>query len=127
MRVVNLESHPGLESALNLQGDAMFKRQKKLDEYYTGRARCQAESASGAGFGASSCKTPRPGREKRPHFTPNKRLCEAGEELDAGAPSLSTAALLPFQVHRLHRQVPVGFEDFETLLLFSFVGFFVGK
>jgi hypothetical protein len=77
---------PGLESALNLQGDAMFKRQKKLDEYYTGRARCQAESASGAGFGASSCKTPRTGPEKRPHFTPNKRLCEAGEELDAGAP-----------------------------------------
>ena len=72
----------GLELALNLQGDAMFKRQKKLDEYYTGGARCQAESVSGAGFGASSCKTPRTGREKRPHFTPNKRIGKAAEELE---------------------------------------------
>jgi hypothetical protein len=33
-----------------LQGDAVFERKKKLDEYYIGLARCQAESATGAGF-----------------------------------------------------------------------------
>ena len=33
----------------------MFERKKKLDEYYIGRARCQAESATGAGFALSRC------------------------------------------------------------------------
>jgi len=35
--------------------------------------------------------------------------------------------LLSFQVHGLHRQVPVGREDLETLLLFALVGFLVGE
>jgi hypothetical protein len=40
---------------------------------------------------------------------------------------LHWAWLLCFQVHRLQGQVPVGVEDFETLLLFAVVGFFVGE
>jgi hypothetical protein len=43
---------------------------------------------------------------------------------DAHPPS--GLGLLSFQVYRLHREVPVGREDFETLLLFAFVGFLVG-
>lgn len=35
----------------------MFERKEKLDEYYNGRARCQGESWTGAGFALSSCKT----------------------------------------------------------------------
>ena len=42
-------------------------------------------------------------------------------------PPSSSLSLFPFQVHRLYRQIPVCFEDFETLLLFVFVGFLVGE
>ena len=39
----------------------------------------------------------------------------------------SNCSLLPFQIDGLHRQIPVGFQDFETLLFLAFVGFFIGE
>ena len=36
-------------------------------------------------------------------------------------------SLLPFQIHRLHGQVPVGIEDFEAALFFLCVGLLVGE
>jgi len=55
-----------------LQGDAVFERKKKLDEYYIGRARCQAESATGAGFALSRCNILRTS-PKKPYKTLNDR------------------------------------------------------
>ncbi len=40
---------------------------------------------------------------------------------------LRPEALLRFQFHGLHRQIPVGIEDFEAALLFAYVGFFIGE
>ncbi len=36
-------------------------------------------------------------------------------------------ALLRFQIHGLHWQIPVGIENFEAALLFVYVGFFIGE
>jgi hypothetical protein len=53
----------------------------------------------------------------------------AGFPLGTGGDARPPAGLnlFCFQVDRLHRQVPMGCEDFETLLLFALVGFFVGE